>query len=44
MSYQSIARDDEEPSRMLAQVISWIIDVLRAAANNPPHYRLAAVE
>lgn len=44
MSYQSVARDDEEPSRMLAQVISWIIDILHAAANNPSLYRLAVVK
>jgi hypothetical protein len=44
MSYQSVARDDEEHSRMLAQANIWIIDMLRAAANNSPLYRLAAVE
>lgn len=44
MSYQSVARDDEEHSRMFAQANIWIVDMLRAAANNPPLYRLAAVE
>lgn len=44
MSYQSVARDDEEDSRMLAQANISIIDILRAAANDPPLYRLAAVQ